>query len=233
MPAKKYSNGLMEGIMRPVNQNNQDFVYRPLKPLPLEGEDYTFKVDRKGSELDYEVKKQGNEIFVDHFDNTKDMRITVDPDKIYIDRFGNQNDITLHKSDNKIFIDRGGFDNDVTIKKTGDKIEVERSDYRNNVTFTKRGDNMSIDRYGYRDDVSINWRERELFINKYSDADDVLISKDSPLDEVDSNFWHKDFTIAPEGWTVVRKWFNEGLKAEDLVAVTENGEVFILDDYLR
>lgn len=220
--------------MKQVN-NSQNFVYRPLKGLPLDGEDYSFSVNRKGTDNDYTITKKGNEIFIDHADETKDIKITVEPDKIFIDKFGSAEDLTIYKSDNKIFIDRPGFKEDVTIIKSSEKIAVHRNDPTQNVAFSRQpGEKkVKIDRYGYLNDLEISWDDHSVFINKFGDDKDVIITRSGPMKELDSNIWHQDFTVPPEGWSLINKWFKEGFKAEWLVTVAEDGNVYLLDEYLK
>ncbi|MCD4786186.1 MAG: hypothetical protein K8T10_20380 [Candidatus Eremiobacteraeota bacterium] len=212
------------------------------KKLPLSGPDYKVRVDRKGPEDDYTIQKKGDTISIDHFDNTKDIKIInklKDEEgkisgRISIDRTGTFQDETIVQSGDRIFIDRPGFDDDVEIKKQGNEITINLASSSKYTKYRRGEENWEIDRDGFRNDVDV-FREpsnyNKIKIDKYGDLDDVVVERDDNMG-LDVMAWHKDLTITPEGFELITGWLDGGLNAEDLIHLSEDGSVILLDGYL-
>jgi len=224
-----------------IGEGNTDFRYIK-KKLPLSGPDYKMHVDRKGAEDDYTIQKKGDLISIDHFDNQKDVKITNQlknengriSGKIAIDRYGTFEDEAIVQSGDRIFIDRPGFDDDVEIKKQGNEIIINRASSSKYTKYRKGEESWEIDRDGFRSDVNI-YREpsnyNKIKIDKYGDQDDVAVERDDDKG-LDVRAWHKDLTMTPEGFELVAGWLDNGLNAEDLIHLSEDGTVVVLDSYL-
>ena len=213
-----------------------------LKKLPLSGPDYKIEIDRKGSTKDYSIEKKGETITVDHFDNSKDFSIKNDLKaengrifgKITIDRPGTFEDESISQSGDRIFINRPGYENDVEIKKLGNEITINRANTSKYTKYRKGEESWEIDRDGFRNDVHI-YRDppdsNSIKIDKYGDADDVTVTRDDDKG-LDVRAWHEELTMTPEGFELVTDWLDHGLNAEDLIQLTEDGKLHIMDDYL-
>lgn len=213
------------------------------KKLPLSGPDYKVGVDRKGSTEDFSIEKKGEVIQVDHYDNTKDVTITNQlkqgtggsiTGKIEIDRHGAMEDETITQSGDRIFIDRSGFDKDVEIKMKGSEIVINRMNNSKYTKYRKGEETWEIDRDGYRNDVKINRDSSNpniIKIDKFGDSDDVAVEK-TDGEGIDVRAWHKDLTMTPEGFELITGWLDKGLNAEDLIHLSEDGTVQILDSFL-
>ncbi len=213
-----------------------------LKNLPISGPDYKIQVDRKGSTEDFLIEKKGDTIVIDHFDNSKDIVIKNDlkdvggkkNGSITIDRPGTMEDEIITQSGDRIFINRPGIENDVEIKKTGDEIVINRSNTSKYTKYRKGEESWEIDRDGFRNDVHI-YRDpadkNTIKIDKYGDADDVSVNRTDDKG-LDVRAWYQDLTMTPEGFELVTGWLDQGLNAEDLVRLTEDGKLHIMDDYL-
>lgn len=212
------------------------------KKLPLSGPDYKIHTDRKGAEDDYTIKKKGDIISIDHFDNKKDVKIINQlkdengriSGRISIDRYGSLQDENIVQSGDRISIDRPGFDNDVEIKKRGDEITVSRASSSKYTKYRKGEESWEVDRDGFRNDVNV-YREssnyNKIKIDKYGDQEDVVVERDDDRG-LDVRAWHKDLTMTPEGFELITGWLDKGLNAEDLIHLSEDGTVVVLDNYL-
>jgi len=213
-----------------------------MKKLPISGPDYRFAVDRKGASKDYSIEKKGDTVTIDHFDNSKDVTITNSLQesrgkmfgKIVVNRFGSFDDTTITQTGDRIFIDRPGFDKDVEIKKRGDEITINRLTTSKYTKYRKGEESWELDRDGFRSDVKI-YRDppdsNNIKIDKYGDTNDVTVTRNDDKG-LDVRAWHEELTMTPEGFELVTTWLENGLNAEGLVRLTEDGKVRIMDDYL-
>jgi hypothetical protein len=220
-----------------------DGVAYTQKKLPISGDDYKFRVDKKGSTDDFSIEKKQDTVSVTRFDHTKDVTITNGlssktgklEGKITIKRTPETDSETVSQSGDRIFIDRAGTDKDIEILKKGNEIIVNRSNTAVYTKFRSGEESWEIDREGYRSDVKI-FRDaanpKIIKIDKYGDAEDVAVER---TDEkgLDINTWHKEVTMTPEGFNLITGWLDKGLNAEDLVSLTEDGNVKLLDDQLK
>ena len=76
---------------------------------------------------------------------------------------------------------------------------------------TRQGNSITIDRFGSHNDLTV----------------------ESPF-ELDPAAWESELGISADGWSLLRGWFDEGTPSiDDLVVLTEKGEVQVLDGLLR
>ncbi|MCE1247847.1 MAG: hypothetical protein LWY06_14490 [Firmicutes bacterium] len=213
------------------------------KKLPISGEDYKFRVDKKGSTDDFSIEKKADTVSITKFDHTKDVTITNDLEKkagkvegkIVIKRNPESDSETITQSGDRIFIDRAGTDKDVEILKKGNEIIVNRMSTAVYTKFRSGEESWEIDREGYRNDVKI-FRDaanpKVIKVDRYGDADDISVERTDDKG-LDINTWYKEVTMTPEGFNLITGWLANGLNAEDLVFLTEDGNVKLLDEHLR
>jgi len=204
----------------------------PLKRLKLSGKDYDFSVDRKGPYNDVSVSKRGDRVTVDRYGSDNDVVIDKKGTDIYIDRPGTDKDEVIRQKENELQIDRSGFANDVKITKTDNRIEVVRTD-NTKIAYEKSGNTFKIDRFDPKSNVVITNNNGSLFIDRYGDADDVRISRNDGEKDVDVGLWHKEMTIHPTAWEQINYWFNNGLDAEGLIRMTQDGNVQVIDNLFK
>lgn len=233
----------MSEILRASGGTTGKDIQYTKKRLPISGEDYKFRVDKKGGTEDFSIEKKGDTITITRFDHTQDVTITNQlqekagklEGKIAISRKPSTEDETIIQSGDRIFIDRAGTDRDVEIVKKNNEIIVNRLNTSAYTKFRRGEESWEIDRDGYRNDVKI-FRDPAnpniIKIDKYGDAEDIAVERTDGLG-LDVNTWHKELTMTPEGFNIVTKWLDKGLNAEDLVYLTEDGNIRLLDDHLR
>lgn len=220
-----------------------DDVRYTQKKLPISGDDYKLRVDKKGSTDDFSIEKKQDTVTITRFDQTKNVTITNGlsakagkvEGKITIKRTPESESENVSQSGDRIFIDRAGTDKDVEILKKGNEIVVNRSNTAVYTKFRRGEESWEIDREGYRSDVKI-FRDASnpkiIKIDKYGDAEDVAVERTDDKG-LDINTWHNEVTMTPEGFNIITGWLEKGLNAEDLVYLTEDGNVKLLDDQLK
>lgn len=200
----------------------------PPRPLPLRGPDYHIKVDRDGTLRDYEIVKDESGIRIDHPFLAEDVTVRVEKDRIDVIGFQRNQDISVRKDpDGDLTVIRDAGNQYTTIEKVGNRIAIRRRDPAQEVVFTKRNDDLLIDRYGVQNDVTLKTRNGTLLIDKQGTFNDLSISLEGVgLDPVT---FRNDTTLDPQAFDMLQSWFQNGLNMDDLVQVTQDGKVDVID----
>lgn len=200
----------------------------PPRPLPLRGPDYKIKVDRDGTLRDYEIVKDGDVIRLDHPFIAEDVTIKVEKDRIDVVGFQRSQDISVRRdADGDITVIRDAGNQYTHIEKVGNRIAVRRRDPAQEVVYSKRNDDLLIDRYGVQNDVTLKSRNGTLLIDRQGTFNDLQVSLEGvPLDPVT---FRNDTTLDPQAYDMLQGWFQKGLDIDDLVQVTQDGKVDVID----
>lgn len=200
----------------------------PPRPLPLRGPDYRIRVDREGTLRDYEIVKDRDVIRVDHPFLSEDVTVKVERDRIEVAGFQRNQDVSVRRgADGDITVLRDAGNQHTTFAQSGDRITVRRRDPAQDVSFVKRGEDLAIDRYGVQNDVAVKMREGTLYIDKQGTFHDVAITFDGAV--LDPVTFRNDSTLDPQAYDLLKKWFETGIDMDDLVQITQDGRVDVLD----
>lgn len=172
--------------------------------------------------------KDGNVIRLDHPFLAEDVTIKVESDRIDVLGFQRNQDVSVRRdADGDLTVIRDAGNQFTHIQKVGNRIAVRRRDPAQEVVYSKRNDDLLIDRYGVQNDVTLKSRNGTLIIDRQGTFNDLQITLSGvPLDPVT---FRNDTTLDPQVFDLLQKWFEEGLEMDDLVQVTQDGKVDVID----
>ena len=196
-------------------------------PLPLRGPDYSIKVDREGLQRDYSIVKRGDEIRIDRPLVGNDVLVKVQPDQVDILHFQPGQDVSVRKDGNHLTVSREGGSLVTVIEVDRDRIAVRRRDPAQEVVYLRQGDDLLIDRFGVQNDVALRMRNGVLSIDRQGKYQDLTLTVEGL--QPDPVTFRSDTTVDPVAWGLLQKWFDRGASPEDLVRLTQDGQVDVID----
>lgn len=201
------------------------------KPLPLEGPDYQVSIHKRQPGADKTITKQGDRIRVSSSNPADCLNIEVEPGGLVYARDGHQPS-RVYRRGNQVALRRPTGDHVVFTKVRDNRILVDRPGWSEDVYFTKTSDGLLIDRSGHTKDVEITKRSRSIRIHHGQSSKDSVITLSEGI-EFDPVAFQEELTIAPQGLSLLDKWFESEIQPNDLITLTQNGELWEADDLLR
>lgn len=204
--------------------------------LPLSGPDYTLQIHSTAyGGRDTVVQKQGNELTIDRPGVVEDYKITLGQDSISIEK-GNGHRAEIRREGQGVVIERPTVAaGDVAIRYTPGRLEVDRQAAFQDVSYELAGGDLTIKREAAGKDVALRRTEDGFSIERPGYRPDLTIKLDGPLaDEgLDMTVWAPRLGLEPEGYALVDRFLKQGLNPEDLLTVTQDGDVILWDRALR
>lgn len=189
------------------------------KSLPLRGDDYVVRSGHSTITKEHkpiEMIGEGTRVHLGDYE------------QITVDRPGEDNDVILMVFDDEIRVHQPEPSRSVTIRREHDRIEFDRfGARRNDSTLRVKDKTLSVDRSLSRNDVSFKDDGTGFKIDRFGAGNDVSGS---------SSGWvrssQRDRLPAPEVLAFVDHALDNGLKLDNMVRVTESGQVLVWDELL-
>lgn len=204
-------------------------TYLP-RSLPLEGPNYRVSINKRQPSASKSITKSGDQIRVATANPADCLTVQINPDGLTYARDGHQPTRAYKRAD-QVALRRPTGDN-VVFSKFRNQIMVDRPGWSQDVIFSKTDDGLLIDRAGYANDVAIKKTGNQVSFSHGQSHKDTVVTLTPGL-ELDPVAFQEEITLAPHGLALLDKWFESEIQPNDVITLTQQGEILEADYLLR